>query len=120
MENCLLICCYDSILIATRFECYKLSCKNEKYSPDFDVYYHKINNEYSYCLNRKQLGQYWQSVIKDRDIFCPERCEKFNISKEMTDIFTELQVSFFIPNKVLQTILIKFHINQFCGVYLIV
>ena len=72
-------------------------------------------------MNRQQLGQYWQCVIADRDAFCPEKCEKCSICKEMADVFVELQDSFFFyPKKVLQTILIKFHINQFCGVYLIV
>ena len=65
----------------------------------FDVYYHKVNNEYFYCLNWKQLGQYWQCLIKDRDTFCPERCEKCTICKEMTNVFTELQDSFFFYPK---------------------
>ena len=120
-KNRFLNCCYDSVLTGTRSKCDRLSCEHEKHSPKFDVYYHKVNNEYFYCLNRKQLGQYWQCVIKDRDTFCPERCEKCSICKEMTDVFTELQdIYFFIQKQVLQIILIKFHINQFCGVYLIV
>ena len=118
MENRFLACCFDSALIGTRSECDRLSCEH---SPEFDVYYHKVNNEYFYCLNRKQLGQYWQCVIKDRDTFCPERCEKFTICKEMTDVFTELQDSFFFYSKQSFTkMMIQFHINQFCGVYLIV
>ena len=33
--------------------------------------------------------------------FCPERCDKCNICKEMTDVFTELQDScFFYPKTV--------------------
>ena len=96
MENRFLACCFDSALIGTRSECDRLSCEH---SPEFDVYYHKVNNEYFYCLNRKQLGQYWQCVIKDRDTFCPDRCEKFTICKEMTDVFTELQDSFFFCPK---------------------
>ena len=31
--------------------------------------------------------------------FCPERCDKCNICKEMTDVFTELQDSFFFYPK---------------------
>ena len=65
----------------------------------FNLYYHKNNNEYFYCLNRDQLGQYWQCVVEDRDAFCPDRCEKCNVCKEMADVFTELQNSyFFSPN----------------------
>ena len=38
----------------------------------------------------------------------------------MTDVFTELQDSFFfIQNKTLQTLMIQFHINQFSGLYLV-
>ena len=38
-------------------------------------------------------------VIKDRDTFCPERCEKYRVCKEMADAFTELQDSFFFYPK---------------------
>ena len=121
MENRFLIFCHDCVLVGTRSECDRYSCEYGKHSPEFDVYYHKANNEYFYCLNRQQLRQYWQCVIADRDAFCSEKCEKCSICKEMANVFIELQDSFFfIQKKVLQTILIKFHINQFCGVYLIV
>ena len=121
MENRFLICYHDCVLADAWSECDRYSCEHGKHSPEFDVYYHKANNEYFYCLNRQQLGQYWQCVIADRDAFCPEKCEKCSICKEMADVFVELQDSFFFyPKKVLQTILIKFHINQFCGMYLIV
>ena len=50
-------------------------------------------------MNQKQLGQYWQCVIKDRDTFCLDRCEKCSICKEMTYVFTELQDNFFFYPK---------------------
>ena len=97
MENRFSICCHDSSLVGTRSECDRLSCEYEKHSPDFDVYYQKANNEYFYCLNRRQLGLYWQCVIADRDAFCPEKC---SICKEIADAFAELQDSFyFYPKK---------------------
>ena len=65
----------------------------------FNLYYHKNNNEYFYCLNRDQLGQYWQRVVEDRDSFCRSRCDQCNICKEMSDIFTELQDSYFFYPK---------------------
>ena len=38
-------------------------------------------------------------MVEDRDAFCPDRCEKCNVCKEMADVFTELQNSyFFSPN----------------------
>ena len=59
----------------------------------------KGNNEYFYCLNREQLGQYWKCVVEDRDSFCPSRCNQCNICKEMWDVFTELQDSYFFYPK---------------------
>ena len=87
MENCFLLCCHDSLLIGTRSECEIILNKNTHYYS----YYHMNNNEYFYCLNRDQLGQYWQCVVGGRDAFCPDRCEKCNACKEMADVFTELQ-----------------------------
>ena len=58
MENRFEICCYVSLLIGTRSECDRLSCTERKHAPVFNLYYHKVNNEYFYCVNREQLGQY--------------------------------------------------------------
>ena len=97
MENRFEICCYDSVLIGTRFECDRLSCKGK--NTEFNLFYHKVNNEYFYCVNRQQLGEYWCCVIEDRYSSCPDRCDKCNIFKVMSDVFAELQDSyFFYPN----------------------
>ena len=62
------------------------------------MYYHKNNNETCYCLNRNQLCQYWQCVVKDRGTFCPGHCDSYPICKE-TNAFVELQVAYiFCPN----------------------
>ena len=66
MENRFEICCFDSQLIGTSSECDRLSCEG-KHTPVFNLYYHKGNNEYCYCLNRDLLRQYWQCVIEDRN-----------------------------------------------------
>ena len=117
MENRFSICCHDSLLAGTQSECDGLSCEHEKHSSEFDVCYYKANNEYFYCLNRKQLGQYWQCMIADRNAFCPEKCENVVFVKKWQMFSVELQDSlFFYPKKVL----IEFHIKQFCGVYYIV
>ena len=34
-------------------------------------------------------------MVEDRDTFCPSRCDKCNICNEMTEIFSELQDSYF-------------------------
>ena len=121
MENRFLNCCHDSLLIGIRSECDRFSCQEGKHDPVFDLYYHKGNNEYFYCVNRNQLGQYWKCVVEDGDAYCPSTCDKCNICNEMTEIFSELQDSYFsIQELVLQIIKKTFHINLFCGVYLIV
>ena len=94
MENRFEIYCYNSLLIGTRNERDRVSCKG-KHAPVFNLFFHKVSNEYFYCVNREQLGQYWLCVIEDGDVFCPDRCDKCNIWKEMTDVFTELQDSYF-------------------------
>ena len=90
MENRFEICCHDSLLVGTRSECDRLSCEG-KHKPVFNLYYHKANSEYFYCVNREQLGQYWRCVVEDRDAFCPGKCDKCNMCKEMSDVFAELQ-----------------------------
>ena len=68
------------------------------------------------CVNRQQLGVYWLCVTEDGDSFCLDRCDKCNICKEMSDVFAELQDSyFFILILIKQIIRKKFHINLFCG-----
>ena len=93
-----LICCHDSLLIETRSECDRLSFEG-KHTPVFILYYHKVDKEYFYCLKRDQLGQYWQYVIEDTDVFCPDRCDKCNIFKEISDDFTQLQNSYYFYPK---------------------
>ena len=95
MENRFEICYHDSLLIGTRSECDRLSCIEGNHAPLFNLYYHKINNEYFYCVNREQLGQYWHCVVEDRDTLCPYRCDKCKMCKEMSDVFPELQDSYF-------------------------
>ena len=94
MENRFEICCHDSFLLGTRSECDRLSCTEGKHTPVFNLYYHKINNEYFFCVNREHLRQYWRCAVEDTNTFCPEKCDKCNICKEMSDVFTELQDSY--------------------------
>ena len=97
MENRFLTCCYDSVLIGTRSKRDTLQCQGN-HNPVFNVFHHKVNNQYFYCLNRKQLGQYWRCVVEDRDYFCSSRCDRCSICKEMT-VFSELQGSWFFYPK---------------------
>ena len=120
MENRFLTCCHDSLLIGTRSECDRLQCQG-KHDPVFNVFYHKVNNQFFYCLNRNQLGQYWKCVVEDRDFLCSSRCDRCSICKEMSDVFSELQGSCFFIQKLLSLItMMKFLIDLFWGVYLLV
>ena len=38
-------------------------------------------------------------MVEDGDSFCPSRCDQCNICKEMSDVFTELQDSYFFYPK---------------------
>ena len=107
-------------MIGTRSKCDRLQCQG-KHDPVFNVFYHKVNNHFFYCLNRNQLGQYWKCVVEDRDFLCSSRCDRCSICKEMSDVFSELQGSCFFIQKLLSLItMMKFLIDLFWGVYLLV
>ena len=57
-------------------------------TPEFTVYYHRSNNEYCYCLDRKQLGQYWRCVNENHDKLCFRKRTKCLIFKEASGILT--------------------------------
>ena len=38
-------------------------------------------------------------MVEDRDSFCTSKCDKCNICKKMTDVFVELQDSYFFYPK---------------------
>ena len=65
-------------------------------------------SERFYCLNRKQLGEYWRSVNIDCDTFCLEKFDHCDVCKEFLEVFENLQDSNFLA----QT---NQGINQFCG-----
>lgn len=82
------ICCFDSQLIGTRVECDRFRC--ERKHTAFNLFHHPQNKESFYCLNRKQLGEYWQYVVNDWHAFCPEHCDKCDVCNLMTVVYTEL------------------------------
>ena len=91
-------CCYDFDLVRKTSQCDRINCF-ANHDPQFSVYYHKNNNQSCFCLNRRQLGQYWRCIINDRDYFCPSSCEQCKVCKEVSHIFSELQNTYFFnPN----------------------
>ena len=47
-------CYFYYTLIGTRSECDRLPCEGQ-HKPVFNLYYHKINKETCYCLNRHHI-----------------------------------------------------------------
>ena len=45
-------CCFGAEVIGKRAECDRLSCDGKH--TEFTLFFHKVNSEYFYCLNRKQ------------------------------------------------------------------
>ena len=55
-------------------ECDRMMCLNGNHKFEEYLFRCKYDDKLSerlYCLNRKQLGEYWHCVINDRDTFCP-------------------------------------------------
>ena len=78
-------------------ECDRMSCiLNRKH--DFEKYYHKGKDETFCCLNRKQLGEYLHCVIEDQRIFCPEKCDEFEVCKVLNEVFENLQDAYFFTS----------------------
>ena len=57
-------------------------------------------SERFYCLNRKQLGEYWHCVNNNCDTFCLEKFDHCDVCKEFLEVFENLQDSnVFGPNE---------------------
>ena len=107
MANRSEICCHDSILIGTRLECDRLTCEG-KHAPLFNLFHHRVNNGYFYCVNREQLGQYWRCVVEGRDTFCQidainarsvKRCQMFLLNCKIVTFFILILIKQIIKNK---------------------
>ena len=94
MENRFAKYCFDSEVVGFHYECDRLNCRGNH---AFTLYWQ--NNLYFYCLNRKQLGQYYRCIVEDCQWLCPGECKCCSVCKEMSEDFSELQrVYFFQPN----------------------
>ena len=83
-------CCFDSEKIDVINECDRMSrIFNRKH--EFEKYSHKRNDETFYCLNTKQLGEYWHCVIEDQRVFCPEKCDECEVCKAVIEVLENLQ-----------------------------
>ena len=86
-------CCFEADVIAKRTECDRLSCEGKH--REFTVFHHKKNNEVFYCLNRKQLEEYSKCVVKDQEVFCPEKCNNCVVCKFLTGAYDVLKDAYF-------------------------
>ena len=63
-------------------------------------FFYKVNNEYFYCLNIKQLDEYWECIIKGQEIFCSEKCHDCVVCKFLTEAHDGLRRGYFLsPRK---------------------
>ena len=112
-------CCYDFDLVRKTSQCDRINCF-ANHDPQFSVYYHKNNNQSCFCLNRRQLGQYWRCIINDRDYFCPSSCEQCKVCKEVSHIFSELQNAYFLIQIHVFIALLKIYLmNPLLGAFLV-
>ena len=86
-------CCFEAEVIGKRAECNRLSCDGKH--AKFTLFFHKVNNEYFYYLNRKQLEEYWKCVVKDQEVFCPQKCNNCIVCKFLTKAYDELKSAYF-------------------------
>ena len=91
-------CCFDYELVRKTSQCERITCQGN-HNPEFTVYFHKVNNNSCYCLNRKQLRQYWFCIVQDREKLCPMSCSRCKICKEFTHFFSELTDAYFFTLK---------------------
>ena len=92
MENSFAKCCFNFEVVVFHSECDE-SYGKRNHDPAFAVFYQRANYEYCYCLNRKQLGQFWRCIVEDTNFLCWSRCERCKACKEMSHVFVELQDS---------------------------
>ena len=101
-------CSFDYELVRKSSQCDRITCQGN-HNPQFNVYFHKVNNKFCYCLNQKQLSQYWFCVVQDREKLCPMSCSRCKTCKEFTYIFSELtDAYFFTPRKTIDDTEIPF------------
>ena len=91
VNNCFEKCCDDFDLVRKTSQCDRINC----FANHDPQCFHKNNSQSCFCLNRRQLGQYWHCIINNRDYFCPLSCEQCKICKEVFHIFSELQDAYF-------------------------
>ena len=97
-------CCFDFDVARSTPGCDRLTCDG-KHDPVFNILFDKGTNEYCYCLNRKQLEQYWDCVSKNREAICSKKCSVFDVfnkcmlCRQVADIWYELQKNFFFLSK---------------------
>ena len=101
-------CCFDFIAVHSTPERDRLTCDG-KHDPVFNILFDKstiYQYQYCYCLNRKQLEQYWDCVSKNREAIFPKKCSVFDVfskcmlCREVADIWYKLQKNYFFhPNE---------------------
>lgn len=76
-------CCFDSQDLGVVKDCNRTSCILNR-SHNLKLLYHRNNDESFYCLNGKDLGEYWHCVQNDQQTLCPNKCKKYAVCKEFS------------------------------------
>ena len=92
MENRFTKCCFNFEVIGRYCECDRLNCKRY-HNPVFTLY--SQNNVSFYCLNQKQLGQYWKCIIEDIRWMCPSK----GYHNPVFTLYRQNNVSFYCLNQ---------------------
>ena len=85
-------CCFEAEVIGKRAKCDRLS--SDKKHTEFSLFYHKINKEY-FLLLKQKTEEYWKCIVKDQEIFCPEKCNNCVVCKFLTKAYNELKSAYF-------------------------
>ena len=90
-------CCFEHQQTHITEECDLVGCGRKHH---FQGYFIEKKDDRKkltrfYCLDRKQLGEYWHCPQLEGEIFCPEHCYNCEIYFDSLKIFQELQESYF-------------------------
>lgn len=117
MESRFEKCCFDFDVIRSYTQCDRLNCE-AKHSPVFTVYYHNVDNEYCYCLNREQLGQYWRCIVEDNASYVQLSVKNARFAKKRHIFLLSCRiVGIFIQILKFELVLKVSLINQLNGVF---
>ena len=94
-------CCFEHQKTHIIEKCDLMGCEGKHH---FQKYFIEKKDDqkklaHFYCLDRKQLGEYWHCAQIKREAFCPKHCDNCKICFDFLKIFQELQESQFFSSR---------------------